>query len=85
MKLLYCTSCHDVRALSTSPRSCDCGKSTGRYLDTVRAVIKGPAVPVGFANSSFIQAISSPGTDFTAFTIDEKNCGESVVVFKTNP
>ena len=84
MKLLFCRSCLTVHSLTTSPRSCDCGKSTGYYIDSVNAVIKGPAVPLGFANSSFIQAINNKGTDFTAFTIDPDGkdgcCGSSVVV-----
>ena len=86
MKLLFCRSCLTVHSLTTSPRSCDCGKSTGYYIDSVNAVIKGPAVPLGFANSSFIQAINNKGTNFTAFTIDPDGkdgcCGSSVVLLE---
>ena len=88
MKLFYCKSCHDIRALTTTPRSCECGKVSGRYVDKVNAVIKGPAVPLGFANSSFIRSVNNKGTDFTAFTIDPDGkdgcCGSSVVLFETN-
>ena len=88
MKLLFCKECLDTRMLTTRSRSCECGKSTGRYIDRINAIIKGPCVAIGFSNTSFIQAINNKGIDFTAFTIDPDGkdgcCGSSVVHLETN-
>lgn len=59
-------------------RSCFCGKSKGKYLDNLYAEYSGPAIPIGFANFSFVQALrnqpdKAPGKTFEAFVI-EKNC-----------
>lgn len=78
MKLIFCTKCKDVVAIRPQNRSCFCGSSWGQYLSSVDAVFGGEAVPLGFANYSFLEALQdqpdeSPGTVFTAFVI-EKNC-----------
>lgn len=76
MKLIFCTRCRDVVRLWEGVwRSCDCGESHGVYLlGCLKAKIKGPAVPLGFANRSFARALSERpdeglGSRFTAFVI----------------
>ncbi len=78
MKLLCCLECKDVFSLSFTEKKCSCGKTTGKYLDVMNAEYKGPCVPLGFANSSFIEAVKNQpekdwGKDFTAFVI-QKQC-----------
>lgn len=78
MKLLYCKDCGDVFSMRYEERACICGKSKGKYLDNLNAEFSGPALPLGFHNSSFSHALKNQpeknwGKDFTAFVI-EKNC-----------
>ena len=59
-------------------RSCFCGKSKGRYLDNLNAEFEGPAIPLGFHNAHFVNALENQpeknwGKEFTAFVI-EKDC-----------
>jgi len=85
MKLIYCTECGDVVALRRQERSCICGKSKGAYCpDGLHATINGPAIPLGFANPSFIQALRNQpetgiGKEFTAFVI-QKICDTVEVI-----
>lgn len=78
MKLMYCPACGDLIKLTLSHRQCGCGKSTGYYLsDGQHAVIIGPAIPLGIANSSFHQAIANQpergqGLLFEAFVIPKE-------------
>lgn len=76
MKLLFCKDCADIfRLYVDHPKTCHCGKSTGQYEeDGLHAWFKGPAIPLGFANSSFIKAIGNQpemglGREFAAFVI----------------
>lgn len=74
MKLLFCPKCQDVLKLADFKRECECGKSFGYYTDSVNAVVGGKAIPVGFANYSFIQATKEQpeeglGKTFEAFVI----------------
>ena len=60
MKLMVCFACNDVLALRMEPRTCACGRTSGRYVDGLNAVIYGDAdghLALGFANSSFRRAI----------------------------
>jgi hypothetical protein len=41
MKLLMCSSCHDVQALQMEERTCKCGVCSGYYIDGHAAVVKG--------------------------------------------
>lgn len=83
MKLLYCTECHDVFNLRLEEKSCGCGKSKGKYLpNKLHAEYEGPALPLGFTNTTFVEAIKNQpkglefsdrmGKTFTAFVIPEK-------------
>jgi len=54
MKLLICMECEDIVKLTFTDKHCSCGKSGGRYVDELNAVIHGPCEPLGFANKSFI-------------------------------
>ena len=87
MKLLICKICYSVFNLTNKSKSCECGKTTGHYTDTINAVYSGPAIPIGFANTSLLNAIelqeflnkiekNNPkvcckGEEFTAFTIPD--------------
>ena len=52
MKLIFCSTCHDVFKLSRTLKSCECGKAKGRYLaDGLYAEINGGAIPIGMALS----------------------------------
>lgn len=58
MKLLHCIKCEDTIALVHEVRTCQCGKSKGRYLNkaevahgfTYNAFYSGPAALIGIAN-----------------------------------
>ena len=59
-------------------RFCVCGKSKGKYLDDLNAEYSGPAIPLGFYNTFFVNALKNqpkrvPGKEFEAFVI-EKEC-----------
>jgi hypothetical protein len=56
MKLIYCPFCHDVFRLRDLLRTCDCGKSSGKYTNGARAVYMGYAVPLGILNHSLRHA-----------------------------
>lgn len=77
MKLILCKNCEDIVRLTSDKRSCACGLAWGRYTDQVNAEINDNATPLGFANSSFVNAImnrpkgGNSGAEFTAFVIQE--------------
>lgn len=59
MKLLLCLKCDDVFSLRTERvRKCLCKASSGGYeADGLSAFYKGPALMLGFANSTFTHAV----------------------------
>ena len=75
MKLLFCNTCRDIVKLSRTTRTCQCGATGGHYReDGVNAIYYGPAIPLGFANSSFYEAIDGQpeygeGYRYTSFVI----------------
>lgn len=78
MKLILCKNCQDVvRLIQDNERFCHCGKCSGQYTDELNAWYKGKfAIPMGFANSSLVNAIynqpnSGLGEIFSAFIIPE--------------
>jgi len=80
MKLVFCKNCGTVFSCSRKVKYCECGLSSGKYIDNLHAEIHGEfAIPLGFSNYSFLQAIEKHEFDgensvlFTAFII-EKNC-----------
>jgi len=79
MKLIFCNKCQDVFKLSTSKEKfCECGKSSGMYIDELNAWYKGECVPLGFANYTLGLAIQNQpqrgwGVNFGAFVI-AKEC-----------
>ena len=80
MKLLYCKKCHDIILLRKGVRRvCECRKTRGIYIDDLNAEYDGEhAVPLGFDNKSFLQAIKDQpsegmGQRFEAFVIP-KSC-----------
>ena len=78
MKLLFCTGCYDIFSLRRYLRYCACGESAGRYKDDLQAEVSGKAVPLGFHNQDFAEAIRNQpeegaGERFIAFVIP-KHC-----------
>jgi hypothetical protein len=78
MKLIFCPNCEDIIKCQESGRTCQCGASGGRYTDNLNAIYWGKAVPLGLANSSFVQALRNQpedgqGSRFEAFVIP-KSC-----------
>ena len=75
MKLLYCNTCTDIVKLSSTTRTCRCGATGGHYReDGLNAVYYGPAIPLGFTNGTFMDAIRNQpeygnGREYTAFVI----------------
>ena len=75
MKLLYCNTCRDIVKLYRTTRTCHCGATGGHYReDGLNAIYYGPAIPLGFANGSFHEALDSQpefgmGTVYNAFVI----------------
>jgi hypothetical protein len=78
MKLIFCAKCQDVVKLTYHLRYCGCGECWGRYLeDGLNAQISANAIPLGFLNSSLINALrdrpkEGMGSEFVAFVIPEK-------------
>ena len=81
MKLLFCSRCGDVAKLAYEVRTCACGASRGRYIDSLNAEFEGDsAVLIGFANGSLAAALTAHrrgdredgfGHRFEAFVIPE--------------
>jgi len=75
MKLIICLECQDIFKLDYKSRECKCRQSKGQYLeDGLHATYSGPAIPIGFANSSLSNAVRNQpergmGKEFTAFII----------------
>ena len=74
MKLIWCSVCHDIVKLGMNKRTCQRGRSAGRYIDNIVAEIQGDAVPFGVNNTSFAEALSQyptskKGTNFIAWVI----------------
>lgn len=74
MKLIFCPKCTDVVRLLDFKRRCFCGSSWGQYTDYVNAIIGGEAIPIGFSNPHFTQALKDRpeegnGSEFKAFVI----------------
>ena len=59
MKLFFCDQCQDVVRMVGRWRRCECGKAAGRYVDTVLAQVTGTAIPLGFDNREFVNALHS--------------------------
>ena len=77
MKLIYCKECRDVVNLDFAQRECKCGRSKGRYIDSLHAEIRGPCVALGISNRSLQEAIrwqpdSGKGSVVEAFVIPKK-------------
>jgi hypothetical protein len=84
MKLLLCITCNDIFPVGRKKRLCSCKATGGKYYDDGwHACYWGKkAVPLGFANPSFVSAIRNRGympVTFDAFVI-EKACRTFVEV-----
>jgi len=77
MKLIFCPYCQDIVKLHRRLTICGCGRSFGAYLDELKAVYAGDAIPLGINNKSMAGAIktqpaSGQGKYFEAFVIPKK-------------
>ena len=60
MKLLYCIKCRSIFSLSSVSKKCDCGKTEGKYIDSIYAIYYGRyAEPIGIDNNSFMVRMAS--------------------------
>ncbi len=57
MKLLLCLDCSDIFSLTRREKKCNCGNTSGQYIDRVNAEISGNCIPIGFSNKSFKMAL----------------------------
>jgi len=78
MKLLICKECTDVFGLTFTDKRCECGKTTGKYINNINATYSGPGIPIGFNNNTLIKSVqefekSGKGIDFTAFVIGKES------------
>lgn len=86
MKLLICLECGDIFNLTFKEKTCGCGETSGKYIDSLNAEIKGNCQPIGFSNKKFKMAyqlqkyedaaqenkpICCDGVPFDAFFIPE--------------
>ena len=89
MKLIFCRACKDVVRLKFKLNFCECGKSGGKYINELDAVIGGEdCIPLGFDNFSLVQALkkrpkSGLGSGFNAFVIPEECDTVDVVDIET--
>lgn len=58
MKLLNCTKCHDIITLIKKPRTCTCGASSGKYIDSVCVEIFGPCRVIVIFDKDYIESLS---------------------------
>lgn len=56
MKLLICHQCGDVFNLGFTLKSCSCGETKGKYLNSREAVVNGKGTSMAIGNGSLIQA-----------------------------
>lgn len=80
MKLLLCLKCSHIFNLDFKERICDCSATKGKYINQQTAIYHGEhAVPLGFANDSFLKAIKNQpksaglGEEFLAFVIPKES------------
>lgn len=57
MKLIICPKCEDWVKLTYEMRTCGCGHTKGRYVNSVEAEVSKDAISVGVGNGSFVQAL----------------------------
>lgn len=64
MKLIFCTHCNDVVCLCEKTRTCECGKTGGRYEeDKLSALYWGCGIPFAIDNFSFFHRARNGGKD----------------------
>lgn len=57
MKLLMCAACLDVVALRPTERACECGLSSGRYVDRLWVEVEGPCLVLGTRDDQIRHAL----------------------------
>jgi hypothetical protein len=64
LKLLFCTTCGDIRSLGREVVSCACGLSSGVYAsDGIHATVAGNAAVLGLHNRDLREAVSAEPTE----------------------
>jgi hypothetical protein len=59
MKLLLCLECGDVVRMRPEPRSCVCGKSSGRYVDNSLVEQSSGSVSIALHNQDLADALAA--------------------------
>ncbi len=59
MKLIYCISCGDIFSLDLHTKTCKCGKSFGKYINNIYAVVNGEGISLAISNSSLRNTVGS--------------------------
>lgn len=71
MKLLNCTACHDIFALTDKRvRICICGASSGKYVTDIKVLISGPSRVLGIRNDDYVQSMAVAG-QWKWFTMED--------------
>jgi hypothetical protein len=66
MKLLFCPYCRDIIALKYELRKCQCGKSSGKYLeDGDCVVVSKDALTLGIENKDLLYCLITRPKDKT--------------------
>jgi hypothetical protein len=58
MKLVHCLLCGDIVALRPRERSCECGASSGRYVDHIWVEVIGPCRVLGTRNDQIRHSLA---------------------------
>lgn len=76
MKLVYCPLCGDAFQLRFNMKTCECGKSWGKYYDDdpnmEQAMFGGAAIPFGIGNGLFHLAMRGESPVFTGWFYDSQ-------------
>ena len=59
MKLIFCPACHDVVKCTFVFRTCQCGKSWGKYIDMYEVEVGGRTIVLGLDNNDLLQGLRS--------------------------
>ena len=71
VRLIFCTNCQDIYKLDRDIRRCKCGKTEGQS-DGLNATYKGAnAIPLGFENREFVDAIQDQPREGLGKTFEE--------------
>ncbi len=80
MKLLYCTTCGDVRLIRMAHTECLCGTVKAKYVNLINVEWNGEGFLLGFSNPEFRKVVKENNNgEFKAFVLPRK-CGSVKIV-----